>query len=122
MLDELDKLQPTTLTGRLKPLWPTIDRKLNEGVKAKKIIQTLKENGLDIKERVFYTYLYRYREDKKSRPDEVPSNGIALESSPDNPTEGKIESISVNNKSDLKNLRNQEIDLDELEKIGRESK
>lgn len=46
---------------RLLSLWPTIEAKLEEGVSHREILRLLNENGFELTERTYKSYLYRYR-------------------------------------------------------------
>ena len=53
---------------RLRGLWPTIEKKLAEGVSHAEILRLLNENGFALTERTYKSYLYRYR--KRRHPTE----------------------------------------------------
>ena len=51
---------------RLRGLWPTIEKKLAEGVSHAEILGLLNENGFALTERTYKSYLYRYRKRRRS--------------------------------------------------------
>ena len=50
---------------QLQSLWPTIEQKLAEGVSHAQILGALNENGLDLTERTYKSYLYRLRKRRR---------------------------------------------------------
>lgn len=60
--------------SRLEPLMPDIDRKIKEGVPRSELHRLITEQGIDISEGVFYTYLYRYR--KRNTKTATPSKAV----------------------------------------------
>ncbi|EJW5843903.1 hypothetical protein OCK05_004367 [Salmonella enterica subsp. enterica serovar Kentucky] len=65
---QIERMQPTTLAGKLRELMPEIDRQVRAGVQHDDIVETLNANGFDVNLNTFRSYLYRYR--KKTRADE----------------------------------------------------
>ena len=59
-----------TMRAQLEPLMPAIIRQLDAGVPRSDIHKIVVSQGFDVKERVFYTYISRYR--KKTSPSETP--------------------------------------------------
>ena len=57
---------------RLRGLWPTIEKKLAEGVSHAEILGLLNENGFALTERTYKSYLYRYRKRRRS-PERQPA-------------------------------------------------
>lgn len=51
---------------RLQTLWPTIEEKLAEGVSHAEILGLLNENGFNLTERTYKSYLYRYRKRRRT--------------------------------------------------------
>ena len=51
---------------RLRGLWPTIERRLAEGVSHAEILRLLNENGFALTERTYKSYLYRYRKRRRT--------------------------------------------------------
>ena len=51
---------------RLRGLWPTIERRLAEGVSHAEILRLLNENGFALTERTYKSYLYRYRKRRRA--------------------------------------------------------
>jgi len=51
---------------RLRGLWPTIERRLAEGVSHAEILGLLNANGFALTERTYKSYLYRYRKRRRS--------------------------------------------------------
>lgn len=69
-------LEGKTMSSRLQPLMPDIDRKIKEGVPRSEIYKLIIEQGINITEGTLYTYLYRYRKkiskaDKKDYPEKT---------------------------------------------------
>lgn len=54
-------LEGKTTYSRLEPLMPDIDRKIKEGVPRAEIHKLITEQGIEITEATFHTYLQRYR-------------------------------------------------------------
>jgi hypothetical protein len=54
-------LESKSAYSRLKPLMPTIDRKIKDGVRRAEIHEMLIAHGIEISAGSFYTYLWRYR-------------------------------------------------------------
>lgn len=67
-------LEGKTTFSRLEPLMPDIDRKIKEGVPRSELHRLITEQGIDISEGVFYTYLYRYR--KRNSKTATPSKAV----------------------------------------------
>src|SRR6266513_3981865 len=69
--NELRRLQPRSKAARLRALMPQIRAKLEEGVQHSDIIRLLNRQGLELTERTYQSYLYRFRKqqraDRKSR-------------------------------------------------------
>ena len=51
---------------RLRGLWPTIERRLAEGVSHAEILALLNQNGFALTERTYKSYLYRYRKRRRA--------------------------------------------------------
>jgi len=51
---------------RLQSLWPTIERRLAEGVSHAEILRSLNENGFALTERTYKSYLYRFRKRRRT--------------------------------------------------------
>ena len=66
----LQQLEVGRKAKRLRNLWPTIERRLAEGVSHAEILRLLNENGFALTERTYKSYLYRYR--KRRRTTERP--------------------------------------------------
>lgn len=73
----LSRLQPRSKAARLRALMPQIRAKLEEGVQHSDIIRLLNQQGLELTERTYQSYLYRFRKqqraDLKSRGGASPS-------------------------------------------------
>jgi hypothetical protein len=73
LTDALHQLKITSKARRLQRLWPTIEAKLAEGISHAEIRRLLNETGLEITERTYKSYLYRYRKRRRSRgPERAP--------------------------------------------------
>lgn len=64
--DALRQLSAGRKANRLNSLLPTIEQKLAEGITHGEILALLNANGLDITERTYKSYLYRYRKRRRS--------------------------------------------------------
>lgn len=62
---------------RLQSLWPTIERKLAEGVSHAEILRSLNENGFALTERTYKSYLYRYRKRRRSMAPQPASTHVS---------------------------------------------
>ena len=62
----LQQLKVGRKAKRLQRLWPTIERKLAEGVSHAEILGLLNENGFALTERTYKSYLYRYRKRRRT--------------------------------------------------------
>ena len=62
----LQRLTVGRKAKRLQSLWPTIERRLAEGVSHAEILGLLNENGLALTERTYRSYLYRYRKRRRT--------------------------------------------------------
>lgn len=59
---KLDEVKPKTIAARLKPLWPAIEAKIEQGVAYQDIVDALNEAGfVDLKVNTFKRTLTRYR-------------------------------------------------------------
>ena len=72
--NELSRLQPRSKAARLRALMPQIRAKLEEGVQHSDIIRLLNQQGLELTERTYQSYLYRL-ENSSGR---TGSRGVAL--------------------------------------------
>jgi hypothetical protein len=117
----IEKVPGRTLLGKLRRLLPLIDERIKEGVSYQDIIEALNSHGglnAEVKASTLRAYLCRYRKrasatqvDKAARQQAGAARanaGAPLNSTP-----------KIRNASDLKRLRSQEVDLDELSRIGR---
>jgi len=57
----LQGLQGKTMSAKLKPLLPEIDRKIQAGIRHEEIVEALKDQGLEVELTNFRSILYRYR-------------------------------------------------------------
>ena len=110
----------TTLAGKLRALMPAIDQRIKNGVSHKEIVNLLNRHGglaTEVKLKTFRSYLFRYR--KKARGVQEPaaekggSASCAVRVAP------VARTPVIRNASDLRRLRNEEVDLDALSRIGR---
>ena len=62
----LQQLEVGRKAKRLRGLWPTIERRLAEGVSHAEILRLLNENGFALTERTYKSYLYRYRKRRRA--------------------------------------------------------
>ena len=51
---------------RLRGLWPTIERRLADGVSHAEVLDLLNQNGFALTERTYKSYLYRYRKRRRT--------------------------------------------------------
>jgi hypothetical protein len=77
--EALRQLKVGKKARRLLSLWPTIEAKLEEGVSHREILCLLNENGFELTERTYKSYLYRYRKrlratGQKGGPMRLPGN------------------------------------------------
>src|SRR5437870_1888736 len=61
----LSRLQPRSKAARLRVLMPQIRAKLEEGVQHSDIIRLLNRQGLELTERTYQSYLYRFRKEQR---------------------------------------------------------
>lgn len=64
--ETLRQLKVGRKAKRLQCLWPTIEKKLAEGVSHAEILVLLNENGFALTERTYKSYLYRYRKRRRT--------------------------------------------------------
>ena len=62
----LAQLNVGTKAKRLQGLWPALEAKLGEGVLHAEILRLLNENGIELTERTYKCYLYRYRKKRRA--------------------------------------------------------
>ncbi len=60
------RLAPGRKSKRLLGLFPTIEQKLTEGSSHREILALLNQNGLELTERTYKSYLYRYRKRRRT--------------------------------------------------------
>jgi hypothetical protein len=116
----IESVPQTTLAARLRALMPAIDRRVNDGVSHQAIVDALNLHAslpTELKLQTFRSYLFRFRRTTRARrvDGEPQKEGTAARADPAPPVPGKL----VRNASDLKRLRRQEVDLDELSRIGK---
>ena len=81
---------------RLRGLWPTIERRLAEGVSHAEILRLLNENGFALTERTYKSYLYRYRKRRRSTaPQPAPTPISTLTPENADPARGAISPASA---------------------------
>ncbi|EBC1886511.1 hypothetical protein BU332_22870 [Salmonella enterica] len=73
---QIERMQPTTLAGKLRELMPEIDRQVRAGVQHEHIIQTLNANGFNLNLNTFRSYLYRYRRKLRSAGSSNPTPDV----------------------------------------------
>jgi hypothetical protein len=66
LIKKLNELKPEKQGIRINHVIPTIEKKLKEGVSLSRIVEVLKEEGIQLTESTLKTYLYRYRKKKTS--------------------------------------------------------
>ena len=59
--DALQQVKISKKSKRLQSLWPAIEVKRAEGVTHAEILRLLNEAGIELTERTYKSYLYRYR-------------------------------------------------------------
>ncbi len=64
--EQLRQLTTGRKAKRLNSLWPTIEEKLAEGVSHAEILRLLNESGLELSERTYKSYLYRFRKRRRT--------------------------------------------------------
>jgi len=62
----LSRLQPRSKAARLRALMPQIRARLEEGVQHSDIIRLLNQQGLELTERTYQSYLYRFRKEQRA--------------------------------------------------------
>ena len=62
----LRRLTPGRKSKRLLGLFPDIEQKLAEGSSHREILALLNQNGLELTERTYKSYLYRYRKRRRT--------------------------------------------------------
>ena len=65
----LQALESKTKAGKLRALMPIIEQKIEAGVRHSEILKVLNEQGFDLNERTYQSYLYRYRKKRKQEPE-----------------------------------------------------
>ncbi len=110
----------TTLAGKLRALMPVIDQRIKDGVSHQEIIDALNRHGgfaTQVKLQTFRSYLFRYRKKTSATSDEaLRKRGTAARGAQGTPV---ARSTLIRNASDLRRLRNEEVDLEALSRIGR---
>jgi hypothetical protein len=115
----IESVPGRSLAAKLRQLLPLIDERIKSGVRLQDIVEALNRHGglnAEVKASTLRSYVCRYRR-TMSAPrlvDGAPGQGALVTREPP-PTPV----TKVRNASDLKRLRNQEVDLDELSRIGR---
>lgn len=64
--DALRHLSAGRKAKRLRSLFPAIEQKLAEGITHGEILGLLNDNGFDLTERTYKSYLYRYRKRRRT--------------------------------------------------------
>ncbi len=64
--DAFQRLTAGSKSKRLQQLWPAIEQKLVEGVSHAQILGALNDNGFELTERTYKSYLYRYRKRRRT--------------------------------------------------------
>ena len=72
----LQQLTAGRKAKRLLSLWPAIEEKLVEGVSHAQILRALNESGLELTERTYKSYLYRYRKRRRLSSHDPPAARI----------------------------------------------
>jgi hypothetical protein len=117
----IEGVPQTTLAAKLRALMPGIDQRIKDGVRHQDIVDVLNLHGglgTQLKLRTFRSYLFRYRKKTTAtgadgRPRRPATRARVTPGAP-------VASVPlVRNASDLKRLREQEVDLDELSRIGK---
>ena len=62
----LRRLAPGRKSKRLRGLVPAIEQKLDEGITHGEILALLNDNGFELTERTYKSYLYRYRKRRRA--------------------------------------------------------
>ena len=118
----IENIPGRTLAAKLRGLLPLIDARIKEGVSYQDIIEALNRHGAlnaELKPATLRVYLSRYRK-RASAPRVV--ERAPCQQTPAAAAGLAVPSIpvpKVRNASDLKRLRNEEIDLDALSCIGK---
>ena len=60
------RLAPGRKSKRLRALFPAIEQKLVEGSSHREILAVLNDNGFELTERTYKSYLYRYRKRRRT--------------------------------------------------------
>ncbi len=72
-VDTLQQIKITSKARRLQSLWPAIEDKLAAGVSHAEILGHLNDNGFELTERTYKSYLYRYRKQRRTTgPERAP--------------------------------------------------
>jgi hypothetical protein len=66
---EIRQMRPATKAARLRALMPAIEAKLAAGVQIKEVQAVLQQGGLDFTVNTLSNYLYRYRKQRKGKPE-----------------------------------------------------
>jgi hypothetical protein len=118
----IESIPGRSLAAKLRQLLPLIDERIKSGVRLQDIVEALNRHGglnAEVKASTLRSYVCRYRKAMGAPRlvDGAPSQEtrvalVARETPP-------MSVSKVRNASDLKRLRNQEVDLDELSRIGK---
>lgn len=116
----IETIPEATLAAKLRALMPAIDQRINDGVRHQDIVDALNAHGglaAEVKLQTFRSYLFRYRRAARASRgnEEVRGGRWAAQAAPALPAV----SSAARTPSDLKRLRNEEVDLEELSRIGR---
>ncbi|MGI4847042.1 MAG: hypothetical protein ACRYGK_02735 [Janthinobacterium lividum] len=111
---DLARIEPKTIVGKIRKYMPLIDQKMSEGVSAQDMLEVLSKHGIDLNISTFRYYVHQYRKQKKSSG-EVSSNtlprktkiekNIAEKNLPETAPPQKREPLSV---QDLHKVMNQD--------------
>jgi len=113
----IESMPETTLAAKLRALMPAIDQRIRDGVSYKDIVDALNLHGglaTPVKFQTFRSYLFRYRKKAARVQPRSAETGGRFDPGGPGPSVPRI-----SNASDLKRLRNEEVDLEELSRIGR---
>lgn len=81
-LSALSDLKPKAKSRRFRSLLPTIEAKIEAGVRHVDIIRALRNQGLSLPENTYFTYLRRYREYRSGAERQEPRTSTAHLPSP----------------------------------------
>jgi hypothetical protein len=80
-LKALQSVAIATKADRLREVWPEIEQKLARGASHAHVLRALNEDGYELTERTYKSYVYRLRKERRWPDSKVPRAAVGAASS-----------------------------------------